>query len=133
MILFQGLALPILGLLMAVELYRRLTGREPGRAGLLRFCLWLAAFVAIALPDMLTWIARTIGIQRGADLVLYVFVLAFLGTSFYFYSRYVRLERQLTCVVRRLAIDSSRRGNPDLDNRAIEQGKAARGAGEHEG
>jgi hypothetical protein len=109
MILFQQLALPVLGLLMAVELYRRLRGRDSGPANLLRLCLWAAAFVAITWPDMLTKIAGTIGIRRGADLVTYIFALAFLGTSFYFYSRYVRLERQLTRVVRHLAVQGARR------------------------
>ena len=100
MILFQQLALPVLAMLMAMELYRRLKGRDSGMVSLLRICLWAAAFVAISWPNMLTTIAGTIGIRRGADLVLYIFALAFLGTSFYFYSRYVRLERQLTQVVR---------------------------------
>ena len=109
MILFQQMALPVLGLLMVMELYRRLRGRDSGLVHWLRFFLWLAAFVAITWPDMLTRIASTIGIRRGADLVLYVFALAFLGTSFYFYSRYVRLERQLTQVVRHLAIQGARR------------------------
>lgn len=113
MILFQQIALPVLGLLMVRELVRRLRGRDSGLVNLLRFFLWLAAFVAITWPNMLTSIASTIGIRRGADLVLYVLALAFLGTSFYFYSRYVRLERQLTQVVRQLAIQGARRENPE--------------------
>lgn len=118
MILFQALAIPVLALLLVVDVYRRAAGRDRGLANLLRCGLWLAAMVAIAWPNMLTWIARSIGIQRGTDLVLYVFVFAFLGSSLYFYSRYLRLERQLTQVVRHLALGSARREQPPRDTQA---------------
>jgi hypothetical protein len=119
MILFQQIALPILGLLIAWELYGRLRGRDSGLANLLRLGLWGAALIAITWPNMLTTIAGTIGIRRGADLVLYLFALAFLGTSFYFYSRSVRLERQLAQVVRHLAIQDAQRGAlPDGEGNA---------------
>ena len=118
MIPFQGLAIPVLALLLVVDLYRMVTGRDRGLANLLRCGLWLAAMVAIAWPNMLTWIAHGIGIRRGTDLVLYIFVFAFLGSSFYFYSRCLRLERQLTQVVRHLALGGAQRDEPPLSTSA---------------
>jgi hypothetical protein len=58
-------------------------------------------------------LATAIGIGRGADVVLYLFVLAFLATAFYFYSRTVQLQRQVTQLVRHIAIQEARRGTSD--------------------
>jgi len=57
-------------------------------------------------------IATAVGIQRGTDLLLYVFVLGFLALTFYVYSRYVKLQRELTEVVRHVAVREARRGGP---------------------
>jgi hypothetical protein len=113
MTVFQALALAFLGAVLAWELVRASRGAFFGSARLLRCAVWLAAAAAIAQPDLVTRIAQAIGIGRGADVVLYVFVLAFLATSFYWYSRHVLIQRQLTEVVRHLAIREARRdGNP---------------------
>jgi len=108
--LFQTLTLPILAAALfadIVGLVRKPAGR---RLRLLRAAVWAVAAVAIVHPEFLQTAANQIGIGRGADLVLYLFVLAFLGVSFYFYSRYLRLQGQLTDVVRYLAIQNARQG-----------------------
>ncbi len=110
---FQWITLPILALLLVRDgvglLARRPTFR---RDRLFRWLVWAAAFVAIFNPDLTVVVANAIGIQRGTDLVLYVFVLAFLGSAFYFYSQNVRLHRQLTDVVRHIAIQEARKESP---------------------
>jgi hypothetical protein len=108
-ILFQWLTLPVLGLLLARDGFA-LFARRPmfRRDRLIRCVVWAAAFVAILDPGLTSRAAQVIGVQRGTDLVLYVFVLAFLGTAFYFYSQSVRFHRQLTEVVRHLAITEAR-------------------------
>jgi hypothetical protein len=110
--LFQWIALSILSLLLvyeAVSLWRRPVAR---RAGLVRFLVWALAAVGIADPLLVSWVAQAIGIGRGADVVLYLFVLTFLAAAFYFYSRCVQLERQVTQLVRHLAIQEARQGQP---------------------
>ncbi len=103
--LFQWFTLPMLGLLLLLDGYGLLMGRPTFRRDrLVRWFVWGAAFAAICNPNMTSSVAQAIGIQRGTDLVLYLFVLAFMGTSFYFYSQNIRLQRQLTDVVRHLAI-----------------------------
>ncbi len=66
--------------------------------------------MAIAQPLLITRLANAIGIGRGADVVLYLFVLAFLGTVFFFYSQQVRLQRDLTTLASHLALREPRRG-----------------------
>lgn len=86
--------------------------RDAGARGThwLRGVVWLTAAVAIARPDLVTDLANAVGIDRGADFVFYLFVLTFLSVSFYFYSRFVRLQRQMTQLVRHQAIQEARRG-----------------------
>lgn len=111
--LFQWLTLPVLAVLFVREGVG-LVARRPAfrRDRVIRFVVWGVTFAAIANPGLTSQVANTIGIQRGTDLVLYVFVLAFLGTAFYFYSQNVRLHRQLTDVVRHIAIAEARQEPP---------------------
>jgi hypothetical protein len=60
-------------------------------------------------PDWATGVARLLGIGRGTDLVLYLLVLA---TSWGFLSMYMRLRavrRDMTVLVRRMALDDADR------------------------
>lgn len=112
MTVFQWLTVPVLGLLFVWEVFRMFSQGPFFRLDrLLRAVIWLAAAVAIWNPEWTVYLANAVGVQRGTDLVLYLFALAFLGTSFYFYSRNVRLERQLTDIVRHVAISEARKGH----------------------
>jgi hypothetical protein len=76
----------------------------------MRLALWIGAAVAIYRPELVSIVANKLGIQRGADLVSYAVALAFLGMSFYFYSRYTLLQQQLTSLVRHIALQDAKRG-----------------------
>ncbi len=108
--LFQWIAITFLCGLLAGELFLSWRGWTRRAGTLFRCLVWLAAAVAIAVPNLVQRLADALGIQSGANVVLYLFVLAFLGASFYFYSRYVRLQRQLTLLVRHMAIREARQG-----------------------
>lgn len=110
MTLFQILTLGGLGLLLLREVMGLWRQPELGIRWVRAF-VWLCAGVAIAWPDLTQHLAHAVGITRGADLVFYFFVLAFLATTFYFYSRMVRLQRQVTQLVRHLALHEAQRGN----------------------
>jgi hypothetical protein len=109
--LFQWITIPVLGLLAVLDGYRVLFAHPPFRKDrVVRFAVWLLAAAAVYNPDLTSVIANRLGIQRGTDLVLYGFVLAFLVVSFVFYSRSVRVERQLTDVVRHIALSEAKHG-----------------------
>lgn len=73
----------------------------------------LVGFVAVAaasvvFPDWLTWLARRVGVGRGADLLLYALVIAFLSFIATSYRRLGELERRITVLTRELALTRSR-------------------------
>ena len=101
---FQWIALTVLGISFVLTVTLMVRRRIAPRVGLAWGLLWIAAAVAIARPELTAIVARALGIGRGTDLVLYVFILA---TVFGFFAMYVRLRRMesdLTKIVRELAM-----------------------------
>ena len=69
--------------------------------------------VLVIHPEFSMWAANQIGIGRGTDLLLYVFILFSL---FYFVSLSAgskRIERQLTNIVRELALQNPKQGKAE--------------------
>lgn len=62
-------------------------------------------------PERVTRVANAIGIRRGADLLLYLLVLAVLQGFLLIYVRLRRVRRELTLVVRRMALLEAERGS----------------------
>lgn len=106
---FQLITLPLLGLLIVVTAVAIGRSRVVPRIGVAWIALWLAAAGTIAFPDILVALAQILGIGRGADLVLYVFILAGFVAFFVTYLRFRRIEEQLTVIVRHLAIHDAER------------------------
>jgi small membrane protein len=75
------------------------------RVGLAWLALWSTAGAAIAKPELTVIAARAMGIRRGADLVIYVSILAMLVGFFAVYVKLRKLESTITEIVRRIAID----------------------------
>lgn len=65
----------------------------------------LMAAVAIMFPATLTTVARTVGVGRGADLLLYGLTITFLGYVAASYRRMRQLEQQNTVLARQLALN----------------------------
>jgi len=107
---FQWIALTALAAAIVSEFVprRHRTLSAPLRA--LRVAVLAAAGAAIARPDDVTRIAQLVGIGRGADIVLYVLALAFVGLSFYFYAQQVRLRRDLSALASHIALKDATRG-----------------------
>ena len=110
MTLFQWIALPILGLMFVWDFSKWVRTHFHWNLRLFRCLFWLAAAIAIADPFLVQTVASFLGIQTGANLVLYLFVLIFVATSFAFYGRYLRLQRQMNHIVRYLAMQEAKRG-----------------------
>lgn len=69
--------------------------------------------VTVVFPQVTTRVAQVFNVGRGADLLLYFAVLCgvFIAANFYF--RFKQTERQLTDIVRQLAIQSAVKPNGD--------------------
>ena len=108
---FQILTIVPLGLLALWELAGLIRRHERRPLRVVRLITWLAAAIAIANPELVTRVANATGIGRGSNLVLYLFVIFSLLSAFYFYARQLVLQRQITEVIRHLAIHEARHGN----------------------
>ena len=102
--LFQILAITGLVLLVIVEWLRVYRHKINAGGPLFRSLIWASAIGFILFPDSLTYIARWLGIGVGANLLLYLLTFAFLAVSFMLYARIVQLRRQMTLLVRHLAL-----------------------------
>jgi len=70
--------------------------------------IWASAAGALIWPNATLILARALGIGRGTDLVLYVSVFGMLAGFFYTYTRFRRMDRMLTVLVRELALEQAR-------------------------
>ncbi|MCH2161499.1 MAG: DUF2304 domain-containing protein [Phycisphaerales bacterium] len=110
---FQVLLLVILGILatgMIIALTKGRIGRIPG--ALILVVLGIGILASIE-PNRTTAIARSLGIARGTDLLLYLMVLAVLQGFLLVYLRLRRVRRELTILVRKLALLEARGVNRD--------------------
>lgn len=64
----------------------------------------LLGVIAVLFPDTTVWAAQLVGVKRGTDLVLYIFVMTFLFTTLAAFQRMHRLESQLTELAREVAL-----------------------------
>jgi len=110
--LFQIIALCGLAVLVVVTVLGTVRGSIGRRDAVLWLSIWIAAGVAIAWPKLTAKIARLLGIGRGTDLVLYCAVVIMLVGFLMVYARLRQLRRELTLVVRHVAIENAFRAKP---------------------
>ena len=60
--------------------------------------------VAVISPETTDWVARQVGVGRGADFVIYLSIVGMLFVLVHYYSKFVELQRNLTQLARELAI-----------------------------
>ncbi len=78
----------------------------------------LLAVVAVLFPPFLTQVAQTVGVGRGADLLLYGLTVTFLGYVAASYRRLRQMEMQVTTLARETALREAlrdRRTHPPDD------------------
>jgi hypothetical protein len=68
--------------------------------------VWIVAAIVIWRPEVTSTVARLVGVGRGADLVLYASIIALLLLVFNLHVAHDRLERTLTELIRREALES---------------------------
>jgi len=68
------------------------------------FLLIGAGAVAVIFPDITQDTADVVGVGRGADLVMYIAIVAVMFVLLHYYTKFVELQRQVTELTRELAI-----------------------------
>jgi Uncharacterized conserved protein len=71
--------------------------------------LMVAAGAAIVFPDITNALARLVGVGRGADLLLYATVIAFIGYILWSRIDRAKIHRQLTELARSQALANAQR------------------------
>ena len=104
---FQYIGLAFFGFMIAMNALRMIRRRSIHRSSLAWLCLWSTGVAAMLAPNEMTRIARSLGVSRGADLLLYVSVLSGLLIALLIYTRMRETDRQITLIVRQLALNSA--------------------------
>jgi len=99
---FVLLAAVGLGFLLFVRRWHGVRMQAGKRIGLVAFAA--LNVYAVLRPNDVTWVANRLGVGRGADLVLYVLVIAFMLGMLNFYLRFKTMDRRLTELARTIAI-----------------------------
>jgi hypothetical protein len=102
------LILATLGVLVLL-LQRRSAARTRAWKRLILVGLAAAAIVSILNPALTTKVANFLGVGRGTDLLLYALTAVFLYVVAGVYLKFRDVERQLTVLARRHAIDEAAR------------------------
>lgn len=71
------------------------------------FLFILGAASSVFFPEAWTWVANLLGIGRGADLLVYLLVLTFIGFVATTFRRFRQMEENMTVVARKLALLSA--------------------------
>lgn len=66
---------------------------------------WIVAGVVAVLPQTTDVLARVVGVGRGADAVIYLSLIALFYIVFRVYVKIEDVEREITRLVRKLAVD----------------------------
>lgn len=69
------------------------------------FVLWVAVGVVAVRPETSSALARYVGVGRGADLIVYLALIALFYLQFRMFAKIETLEREITSIVRKDAID----------------------------
>ncbi|MDA2936094.1 DUF2304 domain-containing protein [Patescibacteria group bacterium AH-259-L05] len=111
MILIQIL-LVLLILLIISRLVVRFRNKQ---FGLFNFLLWLVFWIAgasiILYPEASSYIARVLGVGRGADVVIYISLVLIFYFIFYITVRLRVIEQQITRIVRKISLDKDEKNH----------------------
>jgi hypothetical protein len=101
----------IKALLVAVFLFFAFVVVVPGKGSrhlavrrLLLLSVFALGILTVIFPDITGEVAEFVGVARGTDLVLYGFVVVFVGNSLFTAGRFRHQEREITQLARALAI-----------------------------
>jgi hypothetical protein len=102
-IVFQIIAVVVIAV-AAFFMFRGGGARHQAIRRVLMLLFIIAAASSVFFPQAWTWAANIVGIGRGADLLLYLLVLIFVGFVATTYRRFRQIEREITELARQLAL-----------------------------
>lgn len=108
--LFQIITLVVLGCLLMTTVAAMVRRWVTRREGLVWSLVWLVAGVAVVWPGAIGVVAGLLGIGRGADLLIYCTVVVMMCGFMMVYVRLRHLRRDVTVLVRELAIRDAHTG-----------------------
>ena len=97
----------ILGLLTSLVVYRR-AFRSTLRDRILVLGFLGSGLLAVLFPDYTSTVAEFLGVGRGSDLVMYLFLVAAVFFAILFHAKLSRIEHAQTEIIRFLAISTVR-------------------------
>lgn len=88
------------------------------------FLLLGAGATAVVMPGLTSDIAQVVGVGRGADLVMYIAIVAVMFVLLHYYTKFVELQQKLTELTRELAIlraekQESTKTEPQAETRVL--------------
>ncbi|GHD79252.1 hypothetical protein CLV85_0982 [Salinibacterium amurskyense] len=102
-VIFQTIVVSIV-IVIAIVMMRNGGARHQAVRRILMMLFVVAAASSVFFPQIWTTMARLVGIGRGADLLLYLTVLFFLGLVMSTYRRFRQMDTQITELARQLAL-----------------------------
>ncbi len=74
---------------------------------------WIAAGTVAVLPQTTDVVARFFGVGRGADFIIYLSLIVLFAFSFRMFVKLEHVEREITSLVRKLAIEEVEKPNKE--------------------
>lgn len=101
----------ILAVIMAFLVVKTTKKWRDGHLSFAETMAWDAFWVVVAviafIPRVTTTVANAVGVGRGADLLVYLALLALFYVAFRLYNKVERIEEDITSLVRELAIEQA--------------------------
>lgn len=95
-------------LLVLAIIYRTFSRWKQGSLALKEFifwlCFWAVVSVVVIKPESTNFIANTLGVGRGADMVIYLSIILIFYIIFQVTVKMEKIERNITKIVREMAI-----------------------------
>jgi hypothetical protein len=130
---FQLIVIPLVIALFVRSLWNFFRNDRGRRVWLAAALTWLLSGLSVLRPDVTILVAKSLGIGRGADLVLYVVAILFIASFFYHYAKFQRIESQITELVRHIALTNAQPRDDAQSKERSESGLSIVGVPENKG
>ena len=98
----------LVSLCIVIILFKLFKQRQASKISTKSFLLWIILWLIIAVvfwqPDTTSYLANLFGVQRGADLAIYVAIIVILYLLFRIFVRLNKIDSDITKLVREDAI-----------------------------